>query len=214
MGKILSQAGISMADTYDIEGSIVGVENLDANNVSLVEDMGPRVMAERMKTIMVTGTTGALADAIDFNITVLGSTTIPSPDCASRVLSVNVYIPAANATEIENWSLTVRDQNLQREAALITWDIDIDSEVKVVWNNDGAGAANFIQLRPLTHQLPGLLTRAGDLEIAPLLLWRGTTAAVVATTVTATLVIQLARPNRTNPAAGQPSSHGLPIPSW
>jgi len=212
--KILSQAGISLADTYDVEGSIVGVEELETHEVNLVEDMGPRVMGERMKQILLRGVTTAIGAATDFNITILGSAAVPSPDCASRILGVTALIPAANVTEIENWSLVVRDQNLQRECSVVSWDIDVDSEVKTIWNDDGAGAANFIELRPLVHQLPGLLTRVGDLSVAPQLVFRGTSAAVVATTVVATIIVQLSRPTRVNPAPGEPSSHGLPLPGW
>ena len=215
MVKYRSQSGISAAETYGTQGSVLDLDEINASQgVSFVDEMGGRVMSERMQQIMLREVTAALVASTDFNVTALGSSTVQSPDCPTRILAASVLIPAANATEIENWSLAVRDQNLSREVQLISWDIGVDDEIRTVWNDDGAGAADFIELRPKSHQLPGLMTRVGDLAVAPQVLWRGTSAAVVATTVVARLVVQLARPTRVDPQPGEPSSYGLPLPGW
>lgn len=49
MGKILSQAGRSLADQYDVEGSIVGIDQLLSNEIPLVHEMGATLFSERFR---------------------------------------------------------------------------------------------------------------------------------------------------------------------
>ena len=58
MPKILAQAGISLADVYDVEGSIAGTDELLSEDVSLVHEMGGHMMSERCRSFVVTLATG------------------------------------------------------------------------------------------------------------------------------------------------------------
>jgi len=48
--KILSQGGRSLADQYDVEGSIAGIDDLESREVTLVHEMGATLFSERMRT--------------------------------------------------------------------------------------------------------------------------------------------------------------------
>ena len=45
MVKILSQAGISLADLYNVEGSIAGIEQLDTRELPIVHEMSGTIFS-------------------------------------------------------------------------------------------------------------------------------------------------------------------------
>jgi len=209
MGKILSQSGISLADVYDVEGSIVGVDQLVTEEVQLVHEMGATIMAERLQSffvrLQVTPSQGA-------------GWTLSSgqlPDCANRVLGAGVFIPLANTTDISHASLSIQNPVISREMPFWTWDASIgDDEVDMRWNDDGAGIANVKVLRSQVVTTPTLITRVGVSRNMPVIRFSGETTAFGAGTVTVTAIVHLIRPTPSVVAPGEPSSHGLPIPGW
>jgi len=206
--KVLGRAGISLADVYDVEGSIAGIDELDVRSVKGVHELGAQIHSERVVTHLIRMASGALATGNVFNITAGAF-----PQSINRLLDVAFLVAGANTTEIANATVSIRDTDLTREIPIHSWDDAVDPEVPIRWDNDGAGAAQFLLLRPLVPFVPQLITRTGDALLMPELVFRGI-AATVATTVEMFAVIQLIRPDRGAPPAGEPSSHGLPIPSW
>jgi len=61
MPKVLGQVGVSLADAYDIEGSIAGVDELVTRDVSLTHDMAATIFSERVSTAIRRSATAALA---------------------------------------------------------------------------------------------------------------------------------------------------------
>lgn len=68
MVKILSQAGKSLADMYDLEGSIVGIDDLDTRNLPIVHDVSGTVFSERLRFSPFTAITGALPQNTNFDL--------------------------------------------------------------------------------------------------------------------------------------------------
>jgi len=210
LSKILSQSGISLADTYDVEGSIAGVENLESRDVHLFDEMGARVFSERLHRFLVRMSPGAINQNTNFAAQAGGF-----PDSTNRILSVAVIVVLAEATRLETAQISLRESADDfRELPIMVWDINDDPEVRIRWDDDGAGVASFVQLRPSTQMVPNLVTRFGTAGAMPTIEFRGISGGFGAGTVTPIAIIDLLRPDTGNPAPGEPSSHGLPMPSW
>jgi len=205
--KILGQAGVSLADVYDIEGSVVGLENLDVSEVKAVHDLGGQIHSERLISFIVLSSSGAVNQSAAIGVTAGGI-----PDSVNRLLGVSVL--ASAAARVDHVALTIQDADTGREFPIWSWDTNDDREQQILWSLDGAGAAAFFLLSTLVTQLPQLLTRLGTSLAMPQLVMRGTTSAFGAGTVTVRALYHLCRPNTGNPTPGEPSSHGLPLPGW
>jgi len=212
--KILSQAGVSMADSYEVEGSIVGVDNLDANNVSLVENMSSRVFSERMSSHLLRISSGSLAQNSAWDIVAS-----PFPDCPCRI--TNIVFIALTASRISMADLMIADPNSDVEMPIATWASgavttggSADSEAPIRFDDDSAGAGTVSLLRQTLPMFPQLVVRMGSAPGMPVLKFRGLTSGFGAGTVEVLCYVSHCRPNVLTPAAGHPSSHGLAIPSW
>lgn len=207
--KILSQAGQSLADVYDIEGSVVGLERLDVSEIQGVHDIGPQIHSERLNAFHRRITSSAELQNQSINSSLSGI-----PDCVNRILSVSMIADAAS--RISFASIAIADPSSAVEHIIWAWDDVNDVEGPVRWD-DGTGAT-VVSLLRATHgpsgANPNLLLRTGASWRMPILILRALTSAFGAGTVTLTAGIQLARPDRSQPTAGEPSSHGLPIPGW
>jgi len=212
--KILGRGGASLGTTYDVEGSTVAVDKLADEEVHLVDAMGNRIHSERLCTIITQSTTGVIATATAFNVDL--SAADPLPDCPHRLVSINVIALGGNETDFV--LVSMRDPATGREQILWAWDLDNDQEQKVRWVNDGVGPATdrvLVQLSPVI-ELPIIVTRIGleaQSGMMPTFHLRGQTAAAGAGE---TYFVQMVfvRPASVSPLPGEPTSHGLPIPSW
>lgn len=209
MGKILSQSGISLADSYQIEGSIVGVEELQSRDVSLVHEMGATILSERLQSFFIRQTSGSLAASATWSVS-----TGELPDSPNRILGISVFLPLAEVNRISFCSISIQNGRTNREIPIFTWSLPDDDEIPVRWNDDGAGVAEFVELRSKVNKLPQLITRLGIGEAMPVIRFSGQVAAFGAGTVEAVAITHVCRANPEVPAAAQPSSHGLPLPSW
>lgn len=208
MPKILSQSGVSLADTYDVEGSIAGVEELASREVSLFDEMGARVFSERLQSFLVASTSGNLNQSTAWNVTIGDF-----PDSPNRLLGISVL--SGTAARVDYVTFLVSDQDTGREIPIWSWDVNDDAEVRARWSFDGGAVGESFLLRSGGYRLPQLLTREGTSQQMPELQFRGITSAFGAGTVTVRAVLHVARANPNAPVpAGVPSSHGLPIPSW
>ena len=212
MSKILAQAGISLADVYDVEGSVAGIEDLLSREVSLVHEMGATIFSERIGAVTLELSSGAKLQNTGWEID-----TIILADVVQRIAGITVLAEAVG--DISTAVLSIREVgagNEGREFPIWTWDTIADDEVNVKWSKDGAGVANKLQLRPRggTAQLPILLPREGTGKLMPRLMFRGATGGFGAGTTETFMLIHMLRPLSGADTPGRPKSRGLPVPSW
>lgn len=216
MTKVLAQVGTSLADVYDVEGSIAGVDQLVTRDVGLVHEMGKTVFSERFTTGIRGSTSGAVAQNVSWAIN-LGQT----PTTPYRVLAIKISISVTARVSLA--SVAIQNPTNSREIPIWSWDILNDAETRIRFSDDGgaAGAVIFLQPAPGNVMLPQLLAGSaqpgaiadpGTALVNPSseLIFRGTTDGFGAGTVTANLLYHLGFPS----SLGGINSHGLPIPSW
>jgi len=203
MPKILTRAGESLADQYDLQGSNVSINELVAGDVSLVHDMGEVLLSERMEIQFLQ----ISADAVGENTT-FGVTHAAVPDTPTRLLQISMI--ANQSARISRSALYLQDQNTEKEIPLFTWDSGSDSQTSVMWSDDGGAVATAWMLRATTLMPQQLLMRTGVLHGMPAIIMRGRTSGFGAGTVTLRCLMIVARPS------GGPdgATVGLPIPSW
>lgn len=209
MPKVLGKAGVSLADSYDVEGSIAGVETLLSKDVQLQHEMGGTIFSERLETNITRLNPGATAQNLAWAVP------LTPPDCPNRVLGVTMVVDVTS--RINTASLAVAAQVGGRETPIWSWFVTNDAEQDVRISIDGAAVGTEIILLPGFSQLPMLLTRTNanfESNLMGQLIFRGLTSGFGAGTVLPLMFVLLARADQAVPAPGQPSSHGLPIPSW
>jgi hypothetical protein len=209
MGKILAQTGISLPDVYDIEGSVAGVEFLATDDVSLTHEMGGQIFSERLSNIMVHLGSGELLQNVDFN---MNDDTLP--DCPHRILGVACLVSAGGSGRLGELAVSLRDAGGLGEMPFFVWDSTLGDETRIRYSLQGAAIADMFYLSGGTMLTPTLALRTNDLRAMSELNVRGSTLAFGGGTVTITVVVSLARATRSSPTPGEPSSHGLPLPSW
>ncbi len=201
MGKILSKSGESLADVYDVKGSIAGIENLESDEVHLVHEMGSTILSERLGGSIISITPGAIAQSTNFDI---GVSLGPSP---MRLLGMSIMVEeAARMTRI---IATIRDvPPTINEVPVFLWTAgDLESSQEVVLN--GTLTAVFVMGSALPNATPSLLIGTDSRDPVPVINVRGRTSAFGAGTVTTHINIYTAAP-----VLGGVSSRGLPLPSW
>lgn len=207
MPKILSQAGTSLADVYDVAGSIAGVDFLDSNDVQLTHEMGGEIHSERLLGHTITVSSGAVASGANWDV---DFETIP--DCWNRIMGV--YVTASVASEVEHCNVNLRPRaTLANSFPIWWWDgfADGEGDLRIMQAGSTATRINLIP-RPAAQPFQYIMGRTGLEKQLPFLTFSG--QAQTGAGVTCLATIYLARPDTVEPAAGDPSSHGLPIPSW
>ena len=203
MVKVLSQAGISLSDVYDVEGSVVGVEELEAREVALTHEMGATIFSERLS--------GAIRRAESVNriqSQSFISTFNDLPQGPYRVTGVFAFVDTAG--RLANLQLSLRTADQTREIPFFVWNSALDSEATVRIVDDGAAAANIIALLGDRNLMPTLGIGVGQpQQVGPSIVMRGITSAFGAGTVSITAIVYVAF----SQIAGI-SSIGLPVPSW
>jgi len=204
MPKVLSQAGISLADTYDVEGSIAGIETLESRDVSLVHEMGATILSERLSGTIRRVSTAALAQNTAFD-----SFFTDLPAGISRILGITVFSDVA--ARVGQLSVMARDPTSGREQPLWVWQSTNDLEFNVRMSDNGAAAANHSFYRPIhpIRALPSLIIGGGQPQRVSDVAFRGLTNAFGAGTVTVVLIMYIALMQ-----VGGISSRGLPVPGW
>jgi len=205
--KSLSQAGISLSDVYDIEGSIVGVEQLLAEDVTLNHEMGGTIFSERLSGAIRRQTTGAITQTTSFDLFMLS---LPAgiyriigakvtADVAGRVANVNLSVVNVSATGA-----------LGQEMPFFVWDEAVDAEVTLRTTDLGPAAANFIGLVTDRVQTPLIGISTGQPQVVgSQIAMRGNSATFGAGNVVITAQVLVAF----SQISGI-SSIGLPIPGW
>ena len=204
MSKILAQSGTSLADVYDIEGSIVGVEELNAAEVQTVHEMGHTLWAERFGTNIARFATGDLAASVEWNILIDTLPTTPF-----RIYGVSVFADvSARANTV---TVLARDPISDREFPIWNWDLDTDIFVDMRIADQAAVGVlqELVPTRDQQVRTPITLTGVDQPQRVPNVSFRGLTTAFGAGTVEHTLLIYFGFAQ-----IGGISSHGLPLPGW
>lgn len=209
MSKILSQAGDSLADSYDVAGSIAGVEDLISADVQLLHEMGGTIFSERLRSQVITLATGAIGQNSEFEATFDFDELVDSP---VRILGIQVV--ASAVTRVQLAQVSIQGVGSSGEFPFYIFDYDDDPSGLVILSIQGAAVDTYIQLSPRQIQVPTLITRKGDEGTMPGLVLRGLTTGFGGGTVQCTALINICRAGQATPVAGDPKSHGLPLPSW
>jgi len=205
MTKILSKAGASLADMYDIEGSIAGIDQLETRELPIVHEMGATVLSERLTTRVFRIPTGAINQSTDFNVEL---TTLP--ETPARLLGVQVITDVA--TRVESAAVLGTDPRLSQDFPLWAFDTTL-AQAEAVTLEDAGVSADFFLLVPRTglNIFPAFVggREQQDPMVSSVTL-TGRSTAFGAGTVSVIALMLLAFPRRD----GSVSSKGVPIPSW
>jgi len=207
--KILSQSGTSLADTYDIEGSIAGVENLESESVHLVDALGGRVHSERLNAFVLNVASDTNAQNAAF-----ATEAVVLPDCVNRILGIIAFVRVT--ARVAHCTVNIRLAGTGGEFPIWSWDDALDDEYSIRLSESGAAVSTVIALRPSAQLQPfqQIVMRSGDEQTMPSFFLRGLTNGFGAGTVNINALIYIARPQVATVTPGTASSHGLPIPSW
>jgi len=209
VSKIQSQAGNSLADMYDVRGSIAGIDELFTQELPIVHEMGATVFSERLSSRITRVTTGAILQNADWSVEIIG---MVSGGVLGRLVGVSVFTTAV--ARVLNASLSLQDSlGNEREIPIFAWDAAGSGAGSIVvqLRDEGAAIADFDVLipSPTGAVLPVVLT--GALQPRPLdtIVFRGLTAGFGAGTVATVCLAHMLFPFQSGL-----SSRGLPVPSW
>jgi len=205
--KILSQSGNSLADIYNVEGSIAALGRLSTEDTVTVHELGHTIFSERLRSQIIRTSSGGIAQSTAWDNTISAEL----PLTPWRVLGVSVISGDGSAGEVDNLSVALRDNTTGREIPIFVWDDVVDTEfgIRLIDNGGAAGNHNFfraiagIEGRPSMGM--GTLQGLSVNEIT----FRGLTNAFGAGTVTVRALIHIAFA-----AAAGVNSRGLPLPGW
>lgn len=204
MPKVLSQSGISLADVYDVEGSIAGIEQLIAKEVNLFHEMGKTIFSERLSATIRRQTSGAINqnNAFDVFFTDL-------PAGIWRILGLFVFTDVS--ARLSHAQVSVQNADSSREIPIFVWNNAPDTQASIRFVDDGAAAATVTALMTNTGPLtPSLGVNAPQpQEVGSGIAFRGVATGFGAGTVTATAIVHIAFSE-----VSRPSSIGLPVPGW
>ena len=203
MPKVLSQSGISLSDTYDVEGSIAGIESLETRDVSLVHEMGATIFSERFSATSRRRETGAVAQNIEFS---MNFTNLPTVPFVLRAISVRIDTVA----RLSRFAVMVRDPTpgVSQEQPIWIWDETNSVDVRFV-DDDTVGVYTILRPFPAFDYLPMYMVGNQAPKAVPDVIGRGLTTGFGAGTVELSMLLYL----QFAEIVGI-SSHGLPVPSW
>lgn len=202
--KVLSQSGISLADSYDVEGSIAGVEELLTRDIILVHEMGSTLFSERASGEIRRVSTGAVAQSTSINVVL---TDLPAN--LTRILGVQVInsVGTSIARIAQGLTVSVRDPIVGQEMPIWIWDLTV-ADCRIM-DADVVASFELLRSEPVLTYLPSMLYGPDQPQHVGEVAFRGSTLAFGAGTVELVLLIYISYAQ----VAGI-SSYGLPIPAW
>ena len=203
MAKILSKSGDSLADVYNVQGSIAGIDQLLSEEVHLVHEMGSTIFSERLSSSILVLDTAALSQTTDFAINFfLGRTT-------ARILGVQVLANQSPVTRILRASVNISTPIPITDMPIWTWvPADLESTVNIIIA--GSSSLGKFLMNGNNRLLPNITIGSDQpFGTTPTISFRGKTATFGAGTVIVTALIYFAFAS-----AGGLSSRGLPLPGW
>ena len=202
--KILSKSGDSLADVYDVEGSIAGIERLETHDLPIVHEMGATVFSERFSGAIRRISSGAIAQNSSWNVVATDLPTTPA-----RIFGV-VVITADDVSDLSDVAVLVRDSGDAREIPVFAWDSN-EAAVRIPMEDDGGGITNQTGLANALNvaTVPSMLIGSDQPQEVNQIAFRGRTIAFGAGTITTVALIYIGFSQ-----IGGISSRGLPIPGW
>jgi len=204
--KVLGSAGKTLADVYDIDGSIVKIGELDSESVKTVHEMGATIFAERIEGHILTASTAAMAQNVSFKATISALPKVP----VMRILGIMVTVDTTS--RLDDCCVAIRGQGqaggLAQETPIWVWDGTNEDIVRHFIDNT---TADHLALRPDPAYtiMPSMMIGFPQPVRANSIACIGNTNGFGAGTVTITVMAYLAL--AASPALG---SGGLPVPSW
>jgi len=202
--KVLSQAGISLADAYDVEGSIAGIEELNTREVQLLHEMGGTIFSERFSTTIRRAVSGDILQSANWVCSIADFPATPA-----RVLAVLAVTDTT--ARLADAAISMSDP-LGNSRELPFWVWDGSNEDTMRFSENGT-LQDHLVLRPFPEytRLPQMLSGSSVLQPqrVPNIVMRGSTTAFGAGNVEFTLLVLIAFAQ-----LGGVSSRGLPLPSW
>ena len=203
MAKILSQAGRSLADVYDVRGSVAGIDTLETHDLPIVHEMGATIFSERFRTTIRTMTTGAIAQNIDFEIALTNM-----PIAITRLLGVKVI--ADVGARVLRVQVSANEPIDDRDYPVWVFSQNVLVNSIAIQNAGAAGIVDLLLGEASESASPSFVggSNQGPDPVRDMAM-RGRSTGFGAGTVTITAIIYLALLFE-----GGVSSYGLPIPSW
>ena len=203
MTKILSQSGISLADVYDVEGSIAGVEQLLSEDVTLSHEMGSTLFSERLSGSIRRAQAVNIIQSATYDVTLVNF-----PTGVWRVLGITVL--ANIIGRVDRCQVSLRDPLSEREIPLFIWDSANNVETLIRIQDNGAAVGAQLALIGGQVQTPNLgIGTSQPQRVGQEIVLRGNTLAFGAGAVTLTVLVYIAFSQTT-----AVSSRGLPVPGW
>ena len=202
MVKILAQAGMSLADVYNVQGSIVGIDQLEAREVTLVHEMGATILSER-----VSGFIRRIESTVSQSSNI-GVILTDLPAGPYKIAGVTVL--ATSAARVVNVMVALRDGEAGREMPFFVWDTAVDGSKVIRIEPAGAGAINTVALTPSGPPFGSVVAvGTGQPQRVNQIALRGVSTAFGAGTVTVTALVYVIFSH-----VGGLNSRGLPFPGW
>jgi len=204
MSKILSQAGFSLADVYDVRGSKVLIDELrEREGVGLVHEMGSTIFSERYQQTVSRNASGDQTQSVQFS-----SAFSSLPRTPARILSISVFTDAVARLTNVSVALSISSGNV-REIPLFVWDGSNSNVVFMIENGAAAAAFDNLVPEPGLSTMPSLFPGTDQENSIDGIIVRGLSNAFGAGNVEVITLINFGTARRKTP-----SSRGLPIPSW
>ena len=204
MAKILSKAGVTLADVYDVQGSVAGIDELLSKEVNLVHELGSTILSERLVGTIFAIDATAIAASVTWNVTFF------TGNDHARLLGVQVITD--QASRIANASLHISENPPSvTELPIWAWEA-ADTEISIQSSIAGTVTARLL-LAPnpgTIHNLPNLMVGGTSITPASQISFRGVASAFGAGTVRPQALIYLAH----SAGGGTPGNKGLPLPGW
>lgn len=203
MVKILSQSGRSLADVYDVRGSIAGIDQLETHELPIVHEMGSTIFSERFRM-----TLRRVAPAAVLQSTAIASISSNMPQSITRVLGIVVV--SDDASRIADASVSLRQPNVtQQEIPIWVWDTASTTPVRFL-DNGSLVTLDLLVGHASAVLLPTFSGGSDQGSDAPTdMVLRGGTNAFGAGTAFLRAFYVLGFTFQ-----GGVSSYGLPIPGW
>lgn len=198
--KILSKSGASLADVYDVKGSVAGIEELDSAQVQLTHDMASTIFSERMGSSIVLVSTGALLQSTTFDVEITGLPATPF-----RVH--NIMCNNGGTTTVARLAhacVVMVSEPGARDIIIWAWDGTVQSQ-----RIEGGTDEILGRSQAFGGVLPTIGMGGDQPSRVPQMFFRGETLAFGGSTVNIACVTHFS-----NSQLEGISSVGLPIPSW
>lgn len=207
MPKVLSKSGASLADVYDVEGSVAGVEEVLTKDVQLIHEMGGVIVSERFRTRVLRVASGDIDQNTNFDTLLNINTASPTPLVPNRLLGVVVVVDTA--ARLSRLQVSARDPDAGEDFPIWVFAGATDHTIRI--RIAGGAAADMTILTPDNLNTPSMLggSAVSHRPTTHELVMRGRTSGFGAGTVEMTLLAYVAFPR-----PGGVNSTGLPIPSW